>query len=88
MPEYATSDKDTPMSKNQLLKIVNPIFFILVFLQFLGIVVSKFIDFDWQYKAHVYGGYAIGIVIVIHLYLNWTWIRNTYFKKKISVQQK
>ena len=75
------------MSQVKPLKIINPLFFILVAAQFILLFVSKYVEISWQYQFHEYNGYAIGIVALVHIYFNWTWIKANFFKKKPARDQ-
>jgi cytochrome b561 len=71
------------MKKPALLKITN----LLIALAFAILAVSsgtaKFVpDLAMPaFKIHEYTGYLFFVLAVIHIYLNWTWIRSTFFKK-------
>ncbi|MBN1129543.1 MAG: DUF4405 domain-containing protein [Chitinispirillaceae bacterium] len=34
-----------------------------------------------SFTIHEYAGYLFFVLAIIHIYLNWTWIRSTFFKK-------
>jgi len=70
------------MNKQKALKIVN----ILLALMVIGILTSAilhdYIDKEIFEKVHPLGGFTLIILIIIHLSLNWSWVKSTYFKAK------
>lgn len=70
------------MNKVKLLKYVNPVLFLVILAQFVLLFLSEKIEISWYSDFHHYNGYAIGLLAVMHIYLNMSWFRNTYFKKK------
>ncbi|NLD98503.1 MAG: hypothetical protein GX640_01395 [Fibrobacter sp.] len=70
------------MNKVILLKIINPILFFLVLFQFGFQFLSRAVHLSWQYQFHEYNGYAIGILAIVHLYLNGAWIKALFKKKR------
>jgi hypothetical protein len=70
------------MNKAKLLKVVNPIFFVLIAAHFFLLFLSRAVDIGWEYKFHEFNGYLIGIFAAIHIYLNLPWFKSTYFRKK------
>lgn len=74
------------MLKQKLLRVLN----VILFLDFLVLVIAQII---YQYhpelngeesvlEFHEIGGYLFVILVVIHFILNFSWIKNAYFKKK------
>lgn len=71
------------MTKNDWLKIINPILFISVLIQALT---GLAIFFGWAesviiYKLHAYNGLFFIAVAGLHLWLNWQWVKATFLKK-------
>jgi uncharacterized membrane protein YraQ (UPF0718 family) len=70
------------MNKQKALKVVN----ILLALMVIGILTSAishdFIDEEIFEKVHPLGGFTLIVLVVIHLILNWSWVKSTYFKVK------
>ncbi|MBN2092918.1 DUF4405 domain-containing protein [candidate division KSB1 bacterium] len=70
------------MNKQKALKVVN----VLLALMVIGILTSAvshdFIDKAIFEKVHPLGGFTLIILIIIHLSLNWLWVKSTYFKTK------
>lgn len=73
------------MKKSSLLKIINPILGLIFLSQ---VITGVFHDYlmELSYEAfeliHGKGGYILVLLVIAHLYLNWTWINNTFFKIK------
>lgn len=69
------------MKKNTVLKILNPIMGLLVLNQALTGLLRDALPYDAFEMLHEGGGPALVAVIALHVFLNWNWIRATYFKK-------
>lgn len=70
------------MNKQLILKILNPVLFILVGVQILGgfLLNRGIIENGWGVHRNL--PYLIGVFVIFHLYLNWGWITVNYLKKK------
>ncbi len=74
------------MDKQKALKIVNPILFVSAIIQIsTGIILAfhlfkKIMGFIGE--VHEYNGFLLSLLILIHLYLNWSWVKATFFRKK------
>lgn len=75
------------MTKNTMLKIVNSILFVSAAIQIFTSIALFFHLFTPQtgifkviIKAHVYNGLMIIILILIHLSLNWAWVKTNFLK--------
>jgi hypothetical protein len=73
-------------SKASALKIINPILGTAAAVQLFTMVLFTFFEDSIPIKQirdiHVIGGYVLLGLVVIHLYLNWTWIKSNFFKKR------
>jgi hypothetical protein len=69
------------MTKAKALKLLNPILAILFLNQALSGIFHDSIPYEIFEKAHGAAGYFLAAVIVVHIFLNWTWIKNTFFRK-------
>jgi len=72
------------MNKPSLLKMVNPVLGIVFVIQaFTGIFHDAVTEISYgAFKTiHGLGGYLLVILVVTHLYLNWSWIKNSFMKK-------
>lgn len=69
------------MKKSTALKIVNAALFIdIVLLGFSGLFHAS-IPYETYGKVHPVFGYALCGLVVLHLVLNWTWVKGVFFKK-------
>lgn len=69
------------MKKSTFLKIVN--FFVLVlFIVQAGTGMGHSVLPDSVFEIHGYTGFIFVFFIVLHIILNWTWIRSNFFKGK------
>jgi hypothetical protein len=65
-----------------ILKVLNPVLFIAVVLQFSEVVAQQFFYADWLLGMHKLVGFSIFALITLHIVFNWAWIKNTFFKSK------
>ena len=70
------------MKTSTILKILNPVLFIATFAQFANIIAQKFFFADWLMVMHALVGYSIGVLVLLHIVFNWTWVKNNFFKSK------
>ena len=72
------------MNKQKALKIIN----VLLILDFLGLVSTAVLDDviprELFEKIHPSFGLTLVVLVIIHIILNFTWIKTTYFKTKKS----
>ena len=64
------------MSRIQALKILNPILFLLIIFQ----IISGLNPLIVPYQVHQWVGIVIGFGILLHLTLNWMWIRTNILR--------
>jgi len=72
------------MNKPSLLKIVNPALGIVFFAQALtGVFHDAVTEISYgAFKTiHGLGGYLLVILVLTHVYLNWSWIKNSFMKR-------
>ncbi len=67
--------------KQKILRITNIILALLIINQFLSGFFKKEIGKPLFELLHERGAILLIIVIILHLLLNWGWIKNAYFKK-------
>ncbi len=74
----------TPKLKQKLLVYLNPILFLLAVLQLSsGILMNQVPQLYMQLAPlHQITGYVLGLAILLHIILNWYWIRMNYLSKK------
>ena len=71
--------------KVKLLKIVNPILFILMLIQAISGLGQRFAGQDlfiFLRRVHLPNGILFVIFFVIHLYLNWGWVKMNFLKPR------
>ncbi len=71
---------------NKILRILNPILFICFLVTAIGMLLYK-LPGRYQYSEemvnlHTWFGTAFFVLAILHLYLNWAWIRMNIFKRK------
>jgi len=71
------------MDKTKLLKMVNPVLFISAVIQiitsiliFSGLLRSKEVA-----ELHEYNGIVFIVLVLIHIYLNWGWVKSQILKR-------
>ncbi len=69
------------MTRNSALKILNPIVGFLFLNQFLTGVFHGALSHDTYEVLHGGGGLVLTALILLHLILNWGWIKASYFQK-------
>ena len=74
------------MNQLKVLKTVNVVLFLCVLIQAItGLVIFFLNEGRWVERTgdiHKYNGLVLVVLIGIHLYLNWSVIKNHYFKKQ------
>jgi len=70
------------MNRNDWLKRLNPILFLVFVIQAVTGVAYFLVSGEVLEEIHLFGGFLMIVIAAIHVFLNWTWIRSTYFKKK------
>jgi hypothetical protein len=68
------------MNKQKWLRIVNAIIFLLLLWMVITAILHDVIH-DIFEKIHPLGGLLLVIFIIIHLILNWGWIKAVYLRK-------
>jgi hypothetical protein len=69
------------MSKNQWLKWINGLLLILVIWVAGTGIFNKIIPDELYEKIHPTGGILLLLSVIVHLGLNWNWVKATYLKK-------
>lgn len=67
--------------KNRLLKIINPLIGLLMVNQFVTALFHTSIPFEVFAIIHGYAGFLLFSLILVHITLNWSWLKANYFKK-------
>ena len=68
--------------KNNLLKIINPLLAVLLLNQVAAAMLHGVISKDAFEFLHEGGGVVLTIVAVIHVFLNWNWVKANLLPKK------
>jgi len=68
------------MNKQRLLVIVNLTLGILILSQFATIVLMNTIGYKFFEAVHEVNGFIILVLIILHVILNWPWIKKNVFK--------
>lgn len=68
---------------NKMLKIINPLLFVAVLITAIGMLMYK-LPGKYQYSElmvniHTYAGIAFFVLAIIHISLNWKWIKSQIF---------
>ena len=74
------------MRKNDALKIVNVILAVLISTQMLSGFLGGSLPMQAFDIVHRGGAIILLLCILVHVVLNWTWIKSSYFKTKRTAQ--
>ncbi len=69
------------MKRNTLLKMLNPILAILIINQIASGMFHDYLDHETFEILHEGGGILFSLGILLHVILNWGWIKVNFFKK-------
>lgn len=72
------------MQKNRILKILNPLLAVLLISQIASGMLGMRLSYEVFNVVHKGGAFVLLACVVLHIILNWSWIRATYFKKRAS----
>lgn len=67
------------MNRNTMLKILNPILGLLVVSQVTTGIFQANIPRETFECVHATGGYGVAICSLLHLVLNWSWVKTNFF---------
>ena len=69
---------------NKWLFLINPLIALLMLSQVITSLnfYYPFLERKAFISIHVYGGYILGFLALIHLIINWFWFQKSFFKKK------
>ena len=70
------------MKKNTILKILNPIIALLLLCQVCTALRMILLGHGDAEEIHEIGGILLALGALLHLILNWNWVKASYFKKK------
>ena len=72
------------MQKNRILKILNPVLAVLLISQIASGLSGMSLSYKVFNVVHKGGAFVLMACALVHIALNWSWIRATYFKKRTS----
>ena len=72
------------MQRNSVLKVVNPVLGLAIMNQLVTGLLRGVIPRDTFQILHEWGGIAVAAAVVLHVSLNWAWIKATYFRGRPS----
>lgn len=70
------------MKKATVLKVINPLLALALIVQVLSVILQDQMDYELFHTLHTIGGAGLVFGSAIHFFLNWGWVRNSYFKKR------
>lgn len=70
------------MNKLKVLKVLNPLVFLFAVCQAVTILLIKLTSIGWIVEVHEWIGIALLVCILVHLVLNWNWVKANFFTKK------
>ena len=69
------------MKRMKVLKVLNPVIAILILNQAITGIFHKAIHYETYEWLHGGGGIVTLIAIILHVILNWNWVRSSFLKK-------
>jgi len=69
------------MNRTNMLKYINPVIAILIVSQLISALLSDILSKEIFEAWHKGGGLLLFIGILVHLVLNWRWVKSTYLKR-------
>jgi hypothetical protein len=72
------------MQKNRILKVLNPLLAVLLISQIASGLSGMRLSYKVFNVVHKGGAFVLLTCALLHIVLNWSWIRATYFKKRAS----
>ncbi len=69
------------MKRNTMLKILNPILGLLLISQMLSGIFRRGLTHEQFEILHKFGGFVLTGAVVLHVILNWNWIKGSFFKR-------
>jgi hypothetical protein len=74
---------------NKWLILINPLIAIMMLSQSVTALnyYFAFLDRKTFLTLHLYGGYILSGLVLIHLIINWFWVKNTFIKKKKAAKK-
>lgn len=76
------------MKRNTMLKILNPILGVLIVNQILSALFSDALPHEAFEIMHEGGGFVLATGILLHVILNWNWVKANYFRSGRSASDR
>jgi hypothetical protein len=80
-------ERGKAMQRNNVLKVLNPVLGILALCQIATGVLHGVMPRDVFEAVHQWGGIAFAVTALFHVYLNWNWIKASYFRSHHGTAQ-
>jgi hypothetical protein len=71
------------MKKQNALKVINVLLLILILCVVTSAILHDFIPYVVYMAVHALPGMFFVILAIIHIILNWSWVKSNYFKKQL-----
>ena len=68
--------------KKKMLRIVNLLIFLVLVYQLSSGLFGESSGVRWFEESHNYTGIALGVLVIVHLILNWEWVKMQVKRKK------
>jgi hypothetical protein len=69
------------MQRNTFLKILNPVFGVLMLNQIASGLLREFLPYEVFVILHKRGGLVLAVIAVLHVILNWGWVKASFFRR-------
>jgi uncharacterized membrane protein YraQ (UPF0718 family) len=73
------------MQRNTVLKIVNPVLGLVVLSQLVTGTLHGVLPRQVFETMHHGGGIVVAAAVLLHVLLNWNWVKATYFRRRPTV---
>jgi hypothetical protein len=70
------------LNKIKTLRYINPIIGLLILSQLLSGLFNRMLHYETFEIIHKGGGILFFVVVIIHVALNWSWVKTTYLRKR------
>jgi hypothetical protein len=70
------------LNKASLLKMLNPLLILSALVQLASIIIKAIHYMDWVQNIHEVNGWILMSLVVLHLILNWSWVRSMLLTRK------
>jgi len=70
------------MQRNTVLKFVNPVLGLVVLSQLVTGALHGLLPRQVFETMHQVGGIAVAAAVLLHVLLNWNWVKATYFRRR------